>query len=157
MAVNVAHRRAPKIVLQEGGQRGLGEHVLVPHHRGYIVVHEITTQRVQVTGDSDQSDRRVNAPHGRFAPLRVVAATDPPAALAAATVITSSHDSRWGWSNRRLERSSAIVGNEDRTSSHRAALLSRVAICRPDKSSSSKVATVHRGAIRSMIASQTPR
>lgn len=98
MAVNVAHRRAPKIVLQEGGQRGLSEHVLVPHHRGYIVVHEITTQRVQVTGDSDQSDRRVNAPYGRFAPLRIVASasTDPSAALAAATIITSSHDSQWG-------------------------------------------------------------
>ena len=43
MAVDVVHRGAPEVVLQDAGPRVLGEHVLVPHHRGYIVVHEITT------------------------------------------------------------------------------------------------------------------
>lgn len=43
MAVDIVHRGPPEVVLQNTSPRCLTEHVLVSHHSGYIVVHEITT------------------------------------------------------------------------------------------------------------------
>lgn len=72
MTVDTLHGRTPEIVVEHAAPRRLADHIPVPHHRRYVVVHEVAIERVEITTDRDERDRRVDAPPGWLARLGVV-------------------------------------------------------------------------------------
>lgn len=100
MTVDALHRRAPEIVVEHTAPRGLADHIPVPHHRRYVVVHEVAIERVQIATDGDERDGYVDAPSGRLVRLSLVAAAAsvPLGRLAEARgrrpVVPSSHVAR---------------------------------------------------------------
>lgn len=69
MTIDAFHRRAPEIVVEHVAPGGLADHIPVPHNRRYVVVYEVTVERVEIAADRDERDRRVDAPSWRFVRL----------------------------------------------------------------------------------------
>lgn len=99
MTIDALHRRAPEIIVEHAAPRRLADHIPVPHHRRYIVVHEVAVERIEIATDRDERDRRVDAPSGWLVRLSPVASAAP-ASLgrrlteAGGTVVPSPHVTR---------------------------------------------------------------
>lgn len=99
MTIDALHRRAPEIVVEHAAPRCLANHIPVPHHRRYIVVHEVAVERIEIATDRDEGDRRVDAPSGWLVRLSTIASA-PPASLGRrltetrGTVVPSLHVTR---------------------------------------------------------------
>lgn len=95
MTIDALHRRTPEIVVEHAAPRGLADHVPVPHHRRYVVVHEVAVERIEITADRDERDRRVDAPSRWLVRLSLVASAAAASldrrCLAEATVVPSPH------------------------------------------------------------------
>lgn len=63
---HISHRCPPKIVLEDMTDRIYSQHVLVHRHRGYIIVHKITSQTVQITPDRHTPHKTIQWPSARL-------------------------------------------------------------------------------------------
>lgn len=97
MTIDALHWRTPEIVVEHAAPRRLADHVPVPHHRWYVIVHKVAVERIEITADRDKRDRRVDAPSRWLVRLSLVtsAATAPLdrrcLAEAGGTVVPSPH------------------------------------------------------------------
>lgn len=73
MTIDALHRCTPEIVVEHAAPRRLADHVPVPHYRRYVIVHEVAVERIEITADRDERDRRVDAPSRWFVRLSLVA------------------------------------------------------------------------------------
>lgn len=95
VTIDAFHRRTPEVVVEHAAPGRLADHVPVPHHRRYVVVHEVAVERIEITADRDERDRRVDAPPRWLVRLSLVASAAAAflhrRRLAEATVVPSPH------------------------------------------------------------------